>query len=308
MDYDNDGILDFLSGSYDPGDVYLFRGLGKGRYAKVQKLRDKDSVPIVHHPKQLIEYERIRVEGDQNSDDAIQNRVASFGSWVAPVDWENDGDLDLLIGSFRGRIYLRKNEGSRTSPVYSPESIAVQADGARLQVEDHANPVVADWNEDGRWDLVVGASDGSVVWYENTGTANAPRFEKRELLVQPKADGIFLTQHLEPGEEPAPGVRAQICVVDYDLDGRLDLVLGDYSNCKRLRALDDDERSEFDRILEAIEEMRGALREVDDESEEGKAITARLDAMRKQRDSFYVDPEEELLSHVWLYLRRPHAR
>ena len=31
MDYDNDGILDFISGSYDPGDLYLFRGEGKGK-------------------------------------------------------------------------------------------------------------------------------------------------------------------------------------------------------------------------------------------------------------------------------------
>jgi len=28
VDYDDDGILDFISGSYDPGDIYLFRGLG----------------------------------------------------------------------------------------------------------------------------------------------------------------------------------------------------------------------------------------------------------------------------------------
>ena len=34
MDFDADGILDMISGSYDPGDLYLFRGLGKGKYAK----------------------------------------------------------------------------------------------------------------------------------------------------------------------------------------------------------------------------------------------------------------------------------
>ena len=41
MDYDGDGITDFVSGSYDPGDVYLFRGLGEGEYAAVELLKDR---------------------------------------------------------------------------------------------------------------------------------------------------------------------------------------------------------------------------------------------------------------------------
>ena len=82
MDYDNDGILDFISGSYDPGDTYLFRGLGDGRYAAVEKIVDKAGVPIVHHPEQLVEYERLRKEGAKSgSNEVIQARVAAI---VAP--------------------------------------------------------------------------------------------------------------------------------------------------------------------------------------------------------------------------------
>ena len=72
MDYDNDGILDFISGSYDPGDIYLSRGLGKGKYGAVTVLRDEKGTPIVHHPKQLIEYERIRKDPEADPDQSIR--------------------------------------------------------------------------------------------------------------------------------------------------------------------------------------------------------------------------------------------
>ena len=45
MDFDADGIEDVIAGSiYE--DVYLFRGLGNGRFAKRRLLRDKDNNPI----------------------------------------------------------------------------------------------------------------------------------------------------------------------------------------------------------------------------------------------------------------------
>ncbi|MEX0714080.1 MAG: VCBS repeat-containing protein [Pirellulales bacterium] len=88
MDYDNDGILDFISGSYDPGDLYLFRGEGEGKYAKVQKILDKSGLPVVHHPEEFAKYERMKDDPAADEQESITARVASFGSWVAPVDWE----------------------------------------------------------------------------------------------------------------------------------------------------------------------------------------------------------------------------
>ena len=67
MDFDGDGIEDFISGSYDPGDLYLFRGLGKGEYAAAENLVDKAGTHLVHHPERLIEYERLSVDADADS-------------------------------------------------------------------------------------------------------------------------------------------------------------------------------------------------------------------------------------------------
>ena len=288
MDYDADGTLDWLSGSYDPGDVYLFRGLGEGRYAAVQTVLDENDTPLVHHPAELQAYHRARAAGEPEEGDVLMARVASFGSWPFPVDWDGDGDLDLLIGSFGGRVFLRLNVGTRSEPRYDGKSRAVEADGRELKVLGHADPVAADWDGDGRWDLVIGASDGSVGWYPNVGTADEPRFGPRRPLVAAKSDNKFLTQVLEPEEVAGPGVRAQICVADYDGDGRLDLLVGDYSSVRRhRRGLSDADRDALQAALER-EAAAGSYEEAAPHREEA--------------DRFLE--EARTVSRVWLYRGR----
>ena len=306
MDYDHDGVLDFISGSYDPGDVYLFRGLGRGEYAAVEKILDETGTPLVHHPEELKQF--LAMEEDPSSDEnaKIQARVASFGSWVAPVDWDVDGDLDLLIGSFSGYLYLRENVGSRDDPLYAADSVPVLAADAELRVNSHAAPVVADWNEDGLWDLVLGAADGSVCWFPNVGTPKRPEFGSLRVLVPAKSGSKFLSQFVAPGELPRPGVRAQICVTDYNHDGRLDLIVGDYSDVFQLRGLDEGERRRFDEIAAKERELMGRAGAITSE-EERKALSEQFDALREAKAPYLVSEESVRRSFVWLYLRTPRA-
>jgi hypothetical protein len=244
VDFDGDGHLDLVSGSYDPGELYLFRGLGRGHYAARETIMDKSGKPILKVPNQ-------------------KDRVESFGSWMALVDWEDDGDLDVLVGTFDGMMFLRRNESSRTKPEYATENEWVMAADKRLRVPGgaHANPVVADWDGDGQWDILTGSGDGGVYWYRNTGKRRQPEFAAPVALV-PKHEGIGYSELVDAGQEPKPGIRSQIAVVDYDGDGKLDVLLGDFCTYLHVRKdLTPQQRREFDEVRNRQDAAAKHLRE-----------------------------------------------
>ncbi|HEV8004178.1 MAG TPA: FG-GAP-like repeat-containing protein [Planctomycetaceae bacterium] len=209
FDIDGDGHLDLISGSYDPGACYLFRGLGNGKYAARETIVDKAGNVILRYPQQ-------------------EEVGGSFGSWPTMVDWNGDGRLDLVIGGFDGGIRVWLNEGTPQRPQFAAKSLRVQADGKDLMVPGgHAAPVIVDWDGDGRWDILSGCDRGSVLWYRNIGKPGAPRFAAGETLV-PEHAGSGFDEFLDLRAEPVPGIRSQIAAVDYDGDGRIDLLLGDF--------------------------------------------------------------------------------
>jgi hypothetical protein len=292
VDHDDDGIPDIISGSYDPGDIWLFRGLGKGRYEAGKVLQDETGLPLVHHPRELQKYHELRKAKGEEGDDVIHARVASFGSWPAPVDWDGDGDLDLVIGAFDGHVHLRMNVGTRKEPKYSAASPQVMCGAEPLKVAMHAAPVVADWNGDGTWDLVVGSGDGSVWLFANRGNKEKPEFAAGVTLVPRRAMTKFLRQTLLPGDEQRPGVRAQICVVDFDLDGKLDLLVGDYVELVAARKnLTPEQRAE---LLDADRQEKQMI-----EGSYDEVLAEKLAAVRKK----LCEGDARRASAVWLYRR-----
>ena len=251
MDFDGDGQLDLVSGSYDPGELYLFRGLSRGKFAAREVLRDKSDKPILKVPDQ-------------------KDPVESFGTWMALVDWDDDGDLDILVGTYDGLMFVRRNEGTRTKPAYVVENEWVEVGPKLLRVPggEHASPVIADWDGDGRWDIVTGSADGGVYCYLNIGKRGHPKFAPPFTLV-PKHEGIGRSELLGAGHEPRPGIRSQIAVVDYDSDGKLDVLLGDF--CTNLHVKKDltpdacrdfeTTRSRHEKVTKQLRDSMGDLRE-----------------------------------------------
>jgi hypothetical protein len=133
---------------------------------------------------------------------------------VFAVDWDNDSDFDLLIGTRSDGLLLALNTGSQQTANF--------VDGGRITVQGwdpvasstSLAPAVLDWNDDGLKDLIVGGSRGIIALYINSGTDEAPHFTAGSPLL---ADGERIM---------APSGYAAPFVVDWDGDGLDDLLCG----------------------------------------------------------------------------------
>lgn len=163
----------------------------------------------------LVYYENI---GDA-ANPAFNLVTTSFGSinvggYSAPalVDWDGDGDLDLLIGNALGRIEFWRNDGDVTN--FVPTLVTNQLAG--IKVDQLAIPCPADMNNDGLIDLVVGEFDfniyANVLLYQNTDTAGAPN--PNLTLVTNR----LVTREFRDFTIPV--------VYDWNDDGKKDLIIG----------------------------------------------------------------------------------
>ena len=133
------------------------------------------------------------------------------------VDWGTDDKQDLLTAQADGKLKLYTNVGSAAAPTFDG-GVFVQVGpvGAKVDIDvgDRATVDVVDWNADGRRDLVMGAIDGRVRLFLNTGTDTAPDFTA-QVFVQDGAGNLVV-----PSGRSSPVVR------DLDGDGRKDLLCG----------------------------------------------------------------------------------
>jgi hypothetical protein len=237
QDIDGDGILDLTSGSYAPGFVYWFKGRGDGKFHLRQILTDTAGWPAMPMPEQNPYAE---VYGESGA-----NTLGNYMANIAWTDWDDNGHPDLIIGNIEGRLFPRLNAKGvvetgnsvapppiASEPQFLPKFMQGQLQkpteiligGERAIPEKHAAPAVADWDGDGLWDILVGSESGRVYWLRNTGKKGAPAFESRqEILGRGKHRHV-----IESGEAPGQGIRTQIQAVDYNLDGKLDLLVGEW--------------------------------------------------------------------------------
>ena len=141
------------------------------------------------------------------------------------ADWNNDGLPDLIVGEGSGavagkvRVYL--NDGAPGAPHFN-NPFYVQNGVGDLSVPGSGCmgtfPRVVQWDGDGKKDLVIGQADGKVQWFHNLGTDAAPSY-----------NGGTFVQVGQPGSKADinVGARATPLIVDWNGDGKKDLVIGD---------------------------------------------------------------------------------
>ncbi|MEZ4414320.1 MAG: VCBS repeat-containing protein [Gemmatimonadota bacterium] len=130
------------------------------------------------------------------------------------ADLDADGDLDLVVGTWRDGVQWYRNDGTRTEPDYVTPDTAI----ATLTRGSNATPALGDVDGDGDLDLMVGESSGELNYYRNEGTPAEPRFT----LVSDRFGEIDV------------GRRSFPVLMDRDGDGDVDLLLGAEDGAVRL--------------------------------------------------------------------------
>jgi hypothetical protein len=223
-DFDGDGKLDVFSGSWN-GAITWFRREAGG-FAKGETLKHPDGKPV-------------------NFDQ---------GSFATAFDWKGDGLPDLIVGTSHGEVAFFPNVGTKGKPAFG-KAEPILAGGKKIAISC-ASPVVADWDGDGLPDLVVGGEDGSVVWFRNQGNRKEPKLTAAKTLVPPSTTGRRSDKSRNPDES---GIRARPAVVDWDGDGKLDLLIGD--QCGGYDAKPRQNPAEAAEEKEAIEQLAALRKE-----------------------------------------------
>src|SRR5262249_32112569 len=157
--------------------------------------------------------------------------------------------------------------------------------GQPIKVNGDAAAVAADWDGDGRLDLIVGAEDGSVVWYRNSGSSTEPQLEAARTLVPKSPAGWNWDDRLQAGQW---GVRVKPCVVDWQGNGKLALLLGDRcGGFKAKPSQTEDEKAEERKANDQLPDLRrkwaDAFRRYRTASDAPQVQTPAAETERQQR-------------------------
>jgi hypothetical protein len=152
-----------------------------------------------------------------NWTDLAETAGACLGTFPRVVDWDGDGRKDLLVGLADGTVKVYLNNNTDLDPRFDGGTLLqVGPPGSKvnLDVGLRAASTVADWNLDGKKDLVIGAYDGKIHVFINEGSDTAPDF-LAETLAQD--NGLELL---------VDAARSSPHLVDLDGDGKPDLLSG----------------------------------------------------------------------------------
>jgi hypothetical protein len=115
-------------------------------------------------------YEYILADSSFEDIDIIEGCVLDF------VDSDGDSDYDLFVGGGYGpnggKIYYYENIGNTISCNFT----LVTNSFNNIDVGENAAPEFCDIDNDGDYDLFIGCNNGSIWYYENTGTPTNPDF------------------------------------------------------------------------------------------------------------------------------------
>ena len=205
-DFDNDGDLDLLCGEFLDGFTY-FENAGTRtapKYVTGRRLKTADGKPL-----------------------AMDLQMIT----PTAIDWDKDGDFDLIVGDEDGRVAFIEHTGKlgddRTPQFLPPRYFQQEADD--LKFGALVTPVGFDWDGDADTDLLCGNTAGYIAFIENLSGRGVerPKWSPPKYL---EADGKTIRiQAGRNGSIQGPceakwGYTTQ-SIADWDGDGLPDLVV-----------------------------------------------------------------------------------
>jgi hypothetical protein len=162
------------------------------------------------------------------------------------VDWDNDGDEDLISGNSAGYIGFIENLGMfngmprwAAPKLLSAEGITIRIQaglngsiqGPAEQKWGYTTVTVADWDNDGLKDVIANSIFGKVIWFKNIGSSSAPQLAKEQSVMvdwgsekPPKPSWLWW----EPtSDELVTMWRTTPYTADWNKDGLTDLIMLD---------------------------------------------------------------------------------
>ena len=207
-DWDGDGKIDLVVGCED-GWLWFFKNLdpkgGVARWAAPVRL-EADAKPI-----------RL----DKN--ECLQGPCEWLWGYSNPTvaDWDLDGDLDIVCGSTSETYVWFENVGTKTAPKLASRGPVRFGAGKGQPVSCawRTRPGIGDLDGDGLPDLVGAAGNRQLCWWRRVrGKDGALRLAAPAFPLDAKGKPYIIT-----GAVRATG-RAKLVVVDWDHDGRADVI------------------------------------------------------------------------------------
>ena len=254
FDWDGDGLVDIVTGNA-AGEIAWIKNLGPEAGAKpgVFKWAEPELLCSEGNPIRFMAGYNGSIQGPAEAKWGYTN--------ISVGDWDGDGLADIMVSDITCRVYWFKNIGTRTAPKLGPlQKLKVDWSGAvpvkprwnwwdpqddELVVQWRCTPLMVDLEGKGSLDLVTLDPEGYLALYRKVKVNGEFRVKPGERVFRMEGVSTFDSKGV-PAKKDMPGYaentllrmnageagksgRRTYAFVDWDGDGKLDLLVNSYN-------------------------------------------------------------------------------
>ncbi len=197
--FENDGNENFVQSFFDPGNFYLSyygnTGYKTGLHGEIVDIENDGDMDIITINNLTNDIEFYKNQGNQNYDRLLVSGEKVEVEDLKALDFDFDGDLDIISAAIKGIYWDEYIEDG----FYSTHRLFSSAQSKFVEN--------VDLDGDGDLDIITASYDSGHEWFENVNNE------------------YFNQNYLDSGNS----AFSNICVMDFDLDSDLDLVVGNFN-------------------------------------------------------------------------------